>query len=468
MSLPNHLDERARLLNRKPRNAKGKCVIYLMQTYRRLECNHALQLAALHAHEQRLPLVIVETLFCDEPWMSERIAAFICQGATETAAQAKSRRLNYFFVASSGHRELEPLLSLAASVVTDDYPTRPVQARNQALARKLRCPLYAVDSNGIIPLNRFPKEEFAARTLRPKLHRLLPEYWNSFEEPALPKLALPPDLQRTFLKAAKKPTAAFVASLPIDHSVRPSPLFQGGRKTALRRLDHFLRKSLLRYASCRNDPNEDCASELSPYLRHGFLSPLEVALAVAEHHEEGSEGAQAFLEELIVRRELSFNFTARNSRHDSWAGLPAWAIKTLEKHTRDQRGWYYGRTAFEKAETGDDLWNAAQLELLETGKIHNYPRMYWGKMFLAWSRNPRQALRWCLELNNKYALDGGDPNSYAGVLWCFGKHDRPWGPERPVFGLVRIMTRSGMERKFDVPAYIKKQKARSRSAAGFE
>jgi deoxyribodipyrimidine photo-lyase len=248
-----------------------------------------------------------------------------------------------------------------------------------------------------------------------------------------------------------------LARLTIDRSVAPSEAFQGGPAEAKRRLTRFVGSKLAYYADRRNDPTLDFQSGLSPYLHFGQISPVDVALA-AMTSGAPRNALDAFLEELIVRRELSMNFAARNPDCCAYAGLPNWARATLAAHARDRRDHLYDEAAWEAAATHDPYWNAAQREMVRTGKMHNYMRMYWGKKILEWSRSPEAAFDIALRLNDKYELDGRDPNSCAGVAWCFGKHDRPW-TERPVFGMVRYMNAAGLDRKFDMPDYVERNAA---------
>jgi deoxyribodipyrimidine photo-lyase len=244
-----------------------------------------------------------------------------------------------------------------------------------------------------------------------------------------------------------------VAACEIDHSVPAPRGLCGGRGEARRRLKEFLQNRLRRYAGEKNEPAAHATSELSPYLHRGYISSLEIALAVREHAAEHKLMADEFLEELIVRRELAFNF-ARHAAGNSLDDLPAWARQTLRTHRNDPRDPVYTRAQLESAATYDDLWNAAQRELLLRGKIHGYYRMYWGKKVLEWSATHEEALATALYLNDRYALDGQDPNGNTNILWCFGLHDRPW-TERPIFGMVRWMSRGGMERKTDVASYLR-------------
>jgi deoxyribodipyrimidine photo-lyase len=302
---------------------------------------------------------------------------------------------------------------------------------------------YAVDSSCIVPAKCIEARSYAAYSIRPKIHRLLERFLQPVEKIRL---------RRKWTAGLPALPALDAASCEIDHSVPQSTLFRGGRKQAEVRLDHFLAHGLRRYARDKNQPTAHATSNLSPYLHSGYISSLEVALRVREHAREHKLIADEFLEELIVRRELAFNFAWYAKRVDSLTELPDWARATLRAHRKDKRHPQYAREQFELAATHDDLWNAAQKELLMRGKIHGYYRMYWGKKIIEWSRTPEEALATMIHLNDKYALDGQDPNSYANILWCFGLHDRPWG-ERPIFGMVRYMARSGMNRKTDVQTY---------------
>ncbi len=317
----------------------------------------------------------------------------------------------------------------------------------------MRVPVYTVDSNGVIPLDAFEKEEYAARTMRPKIKRLLPDYLKPMRSVALRKRAprLKVDCPETLVTAEN--VAALVSECDIDHTVKPSPIYKGGTRAGRARLRHFVKKILPRYDEARNDPSIDGTSRLSPYLHFGFLSALEIALAV-ERARAPRAAKDAYLEELIVRRELAFNFTRFNARYDSLDSLPDWAKKTMREHATDARPALLEPERIERAETYDELWDATERELLRTGEIHNYARMLWGKRVIEWRATYEESFRLLEHLNNKYALDGRNPNSYAGILWCFGKHDRAWGPEREVFGKLRFMSSQAMARKFDARRYI--------------
>jgi deoxyribodipyrimidine photo-lyase len=312
-------------------------------------------------------------------------------------------------------------------------------------------PVYVVDSNGIIPMSKFEKEEYAAYTIRPKIKRLLPDYLKPFKEekPIFRADDLKIDCpEETFVENIEK----LVAECAIDHSVRPSFIYHGGTENGRKRLKKFVSEILKDYDEARNKPDRDGSSRLSAYLHFGFLSSLEIALAVKDADVPQSS-KEAYLEELIVRRELSYNFTRHNPRYNSLESLPLWVQETMRKHADDVRSPVYSPEQLENFRTHDELWNAAQREMVLTGEMHNYVRMLWGKNVIAWTRTYEEAFVILEHLNNKYCLDGRNPNSYAGILWCFGKHDRPW-MERPVFGTIRYMTSGSTGKKFDSRKYI--------------
>ena len=380
-------------------------------------------------------MLFYEGLAYDYPFASDRFSAFILDGVPDNERACERLRIGYRFYWSRTARDpndtVYRLAKDAAALVTDDYPLFPAKRYNPSVAAKLDIPYYIVDSSCIVPMSCFDKREYAAYTIRPKIRKFLPQYLGP-----VPRIRV---------------QHPFVAKLPKP----PRPVTsQGGASAAHRRLRHFLKHNLHRYANLSNQPSENATSGLSPYLHFGHISSLEIALAVQDYASEHQLLPNEFLEELIVRRELAFNFARFTPHPESLEVLPDWARKTLAKHARDKRDPTYSTDQFERAETHDPLWNAAQKELLLTGKIHGYYRMYWGKKIIEWSRSPDDALRTALYLNDRYALDGRDPNSYTNILWCFGLHDRPW-IERPIFGQIRYMSYDGMRRKTDVDAYIR-------------
>ncbi len=301
-------------------------------------------------------------------------------------------------------------------------------------------------------MSKFEKENYAAYTIRPRIKKMLDEYFVPFEEVAIKnkKPDIKVDCPNTEVNSQN--IAELVAECDIDHDVKPSPIYHGGTENGRKRLKHFVENILQNYNETRNKPELDGSSRLSSYLHFGFLSSLEIALAV-KNSNAPQESKDAFLEELIVRRELSYNFTKFNKDYDSLKSLPDWVQQTMREHVDDERDPIYSLEQLENAETHDELWNAAQREMVETGEMHNYIRMLWGKLVIQWSKNYEEAFANLVHLNNKYCLDGRNPNSYAGILWCFGKHDRPW-MEREIFGKMRYMTSNSTGKKFDSKKYI--------------
>ena len=448
---------RVRSLNGEGLRPHSKYILYWAQMNRRVDSNHALLFAAELANQHNLPLLFYEGLTCSYPYSSDRLHTFILEGVPDTERRLQKLGIGYVFYLRKRRSDPDDILYLlahnAAAVVTDDYPAFIARWHNARVPAKLDIPYYAVDSTCIVPMSAFEKREYAAYTIRPKIKKLLGHF-----------LLAAPRLRVRRKYAAARPAfhtavtktniSDLVKHCEIDHSVRPSPAYRGGSAAAEQRLEQFLLKRLRRYSSEHNEPSADATSGLSPYLHFGQLSALQVALAVEDYANKNKLMAGEFLEELIVRRELAFNFAAHTEDIESSANLPDWVRATLARHAVDRRDTIYTRDQFERAQTHDPLWNAAQTELLVFGKIHGYYRMYWGKKILEWSESPQEALATMIYLNDRYALDGRDPNGYANILWCLGLHDRPW-PERPIFGTVRYMSYEGMRRKTDVDAYIR-------------
>jgi deoxyribodipyrimidine photo-lyase len=421
---------------------------------RRAESNHGLKFAADLANELALPLLFYEGLTCTYPHASDRFHTFLLDGVAETSRRLAKLGIGYVFHLhkrrSDPNRALYHLAADAAALVTDDYPTFIAARHNATVPERVAIPYYVVDSSCIVPMAHFDKQEYAAYTIRPKIHKVLSKYL----QPVPPlRLKKKWDLPVSPLHCEVENVTKLVSECEIDHSVAPSSEFRGGRKEAERRLAEFLEFNLRRYAKTSNQPSEKSTSGMSPYLHFGHISSLEIALAVKAHAEKHKLIVDEFLEELIVRRELAFNFARFGPRPDTLTALPNWARATLAKHDGDPRQWVYTQDQFEKGETHDALWNATQQEMLRDGKIHGYYRMYWGKKIIEWSPTHQDALNTMIYLHDKYALDGRDPNTYTNILWCFGLHDRPW-TERPIFGMIRYMGLEGMKRKTDVDAYI--------------
>jgi deoxyribodipyrimidine photo-lyase len=431
--------------------AEGQCVVYWMQRAQRGIDNPALDVAIQAANEMQKPLAVFFGLHPKYPNANLRHYAFLLEGLEETAQKIEERGAAFIFRPYPKNNLLEFCDEVkACMVIGDENPMREPEGWRKSAAEKLRIPFWTVDADVIVPVKLFEKEEYAARTIRPKIHRLLEVFLQSADKP------------RAHHQFKQKPrsvpidTRKILTSLPFDRSVQPVTCFKGGSREATKRLRSFIKNRLTSYHTDRNFPEIDGTSSLSAYLHFGHISPVTIALAV-KNADAPQAARDAYLEELIVRRELAINFVARNPAYDRLQGAPNWALKTLAEQADDIRPHLYTEAQLESAATADTLWNAAQIEMMITGKMHGYLRMYWAKKILEWTETPEEAFDIAVRLNDKYELDGRDPNGYTGIAWAIGgKHDRPWAPRRPVFGLIRYMSAAGMARKFDVKAYIQK------------
>ncbi|MCB1057317.1 MAG: deoxyribodipyrimidine photolyase [Acidobacteria bacterium] len=479
---------RVRRINDAALRPDGAYVLYWMIASRRLDWNFSLQRAVDHARELGKPLVILEALRIGYPWASDRLHRFVLDGMAEHRARLEGSQVLYHpYVepeAGAGSGLLETLAARAAVVVTDDYPAFFLPRMVAAAGKKLGVRLEAVDGNGLLPMASADRTFARAFDFRRHLQRELPKHLGDLPKAhpllghSLERLgSLPKEVLERWPAADAELLAgspARLAELPIDHSVPVVDGTRGGAKAAGAVLERFLEERLERYGDGRNHPDEDAASELSPYLHFGHLAAHEVFTAVLEregwtpekiHGGTGgarsgwwgaSEAAESFLDELITWREVGFNMCSREPGYDRYESLPEWAQETLAEHAGDPRPEVYSLDEFDRAATHDEVWNAAQRQLRGEGKIHNYLRMVWGKKILHWSASPREALDIMIELNNRYALDGRDPNSYSGIFWVLGRYDRAWGPEREVFGKIRYMSCDNTRRKLHMERYLER------------
>lgn len=462
---------RIREANARPRREAGGYVLYWMTAYRRTRWNFALQRAAEEARDRALPLVVLEELPCGHRWDCDRLHQFAIDGMRDNAARCGEAGATYVphveRAPGEGLDLLEHLARRARLVVTDDFPADPPARMLREAGGRLDVRLEAVDSGGLFPASATERVFPTAFAFRRFLQGTLPEHLASTPDPD-PIRRLPPPPRLDLPARFGVGFEIDLARLPIDHRVAPTTR-RGGENEARRRMREFLRKRLSRYDEDRNHPDLEGSSGLSPWLRHGHLSAHEIAAALVEEvprkrrvtgRKDGWWGlptpAESFLDELVTWRELGINYASKREDYDRYESLPAWARATLEKHGKDPRPYRYSREALESAATHDPLWNAAQTQLVREGRLHNYMRMLWGKKILEWTRSPREALDIMIDLNNKYALDGRDPNSYSGIFWVLGRYDRPWGPERPVFGLVRYMSSENTARKLRVSEYVRR------------
>jgi len=426
----------------------GRYVLYWMQSSHRAQFNHALEYAIQMANRIHNPVVTYFGLTGDFPDANERHYWFMVEGLREVQIELADRGIQMVVRLESPARGAVKLARGASVVVVDRGYSHLERKWRSEVARAISCPIIQVESDIIVPVEEAsPKEEYSAATFRPKITKKLASYLIPLSATTPSRESLKLDLNAFDISDIE----SVLACLTIDRSVRRVHDFSGGTTEANHRLEEFLRHNLDRYHELRNDPTRAQLSNLSPYLHFGQISPLYIALRVAA---TDSPGKDAYLEELIVRRELARNFVFYNPHYHSFNGLSQWAQTTLSNHSQDPRSYIYTLPELEHGETHDRYWNAAQREMKNRGKMHGYMRMYWGKKILEWSRTPQDAFKAAIHLNNKYELDGRDPSGFAGVAWCFGKHDRPW-KERSIFGKVRYMNARGLERKFDANKYVK-------------
>lgn len=445
--------ERIRRLNANP-VGRGRFVLYWMQASQRARCNHALEYAIERANALDQPVLILFGITDNYPEANERHYAFMLEGLACVSRDLRQRGIRFLAVHQPPHLAAVDLAKHASVLVTDRGYLRLQRAWREHVAENVECEAMQVETDVVVPADVVSrKEEFAARTIRPRIHIHLDQYLTPLSEIPLKRdsLTLKIDAKKTL---DIENVDATLARLKIDRSVGRVRDYIGGSDAADKLFTLFLRRKLADYAELRNEPSRDFVSHMSPYLHFGQVSPLDLALR-ARDAQGPRESKEAFLEELIIRRELSINFVLHNAHYDTYECLPAWARATLRDHAKDRRAYTYTLDEFERSRTHDPYWNAAQTEMVRTGKMHNYMRMYWGKKIIEWSATPEEAFATALHLNNKYELDGRDPNSFAGVAWCFGKHDRPW-TRRNIFGTVRYMNDKGLERKCDIRAYVNK------------
>jgi len=440
--------ERLNLMNERE-SKKGEFVLYWMQRAQRSEFNHALEYALEKANELDIPLLVFFGITDDFEEGNLRHYRFMLEGLKETKKRLEDRDIKLVIKNQHPKEGIVKLSKEASLLVVDKAYLDFLRKWREEVAEKIDIPMIEVETDLIVPVKEASsKEEYAARTIRPKIEDDLGKYMREVKQRDLSN----PSLGYDFDGFDMEDIWRALSKLDIDKGVKAVESYKGGVIEAKKYLDEFIEHKLGGYGDHSNDPAKDYLSHMSPYLHFGQISPLYVALKVKE---KGGPGIDEYLEQLIVRRELAYNFVYYNEDYRSLDCLPDWAQKTLEKHSDDEREYVYSREDFEKAETHDEYWNAAQEEMLKTGKMHGYMRMYWGKKILEWSEAPEKAYETALHLNNKYELDGRDPNGFAGVAWCFGKHDQGW-KEREVYGKVRYMNANGLERKFDMERYVEK------------
>lgn len=474
---------RIRALNARAIAPERAFVLYWMTSARRATANFALDRAIEHARTLKRPLVVLEPLRVDYRWASDRLHTFVIEGMAENEAAFATQPVTYYPYlepeAGAGRGLLRALAAHACVVVADDSPAFFLPRMLAAAAAQVDVALEAVDGIGLIPLRATDHAYPTAYAFRRFVHPWLARHGapmpsrDPFRGVRLPALAtLPKEITARWpAAAALDDPAAIVARLPIDHTVPAAPI-RGGHGAAERALYSFIDRGLDAYERDRNDPDAAGASGFSPYLHFGHLGTHEVVAEMIAHDvwtpamiETAARGSRAgwgggaagaFLDQLVTWREIGFNMCVHESAYAEYDSLPEWARRTLDEHAEDPREFRYTLDEFADSATHDPLWNAAQRELRTTGAMHNYLRMLWGKKILEWTRSPREALAVMVELNNRYALDGRDPNSYSGIFWTLGRYDRAWGPVRPVFGKIRFMSSANTKRKLNVKRYLER------------
>jgi deoxyribodipyrimidine photo-lyase len=440
-------------LNDKPVRSDGRFVLYWMQQSQRAEWNHALEYAIERANELDLPVAVVFGLMDDYPEANERHVAFMLQGLEDVFQTLEKRGIAAFL--GRGHpADIAIEAGQGAALMVCDMGYLRHQAEWRArVAEESDCEVVEVESDVVVPVETASDHaEYMARTIRPKLHKHLDELLQPVRSIEIKKSKIRPSRFQGLEKFSQELPS--IGSLKLDRRVGAVNCFKGGTTEAKRRLKDFIENSLAVYSAHSNQPQTDDVSAMSLYLHFGQISPLYIALEVLKS-EASKEAKDAFIEQLIVRRELAMNFVWFTPDYDQFSCLPDWAQKTLRDHADDEREFVYSRDEFEQSKTHDPYWNAAMTEMRVTGTMHNYMRMYWGKKILEWSPSPQEAFETALAINNKYFIDGRDPNSYAGVAWIFGKHDQAW-KERPIFGKTRYMNANGLKRKCDIEGYVSK------------
>lgn len=486
MSVPNY---RITAVNSADVQPSGDYVLYWMTAFRRLEDNFSLQRAVQHAVALKKPVLIFEALRSGYEWASVRLHRFVIQGMADNHKAAAAASVSYYpYVEpkpNAGSGLLQELAKHACVVVTDDFPCFFLPNMLKAVAPRLPVLVEAVDSNGLYPMRDTDRVFTRAFSFRNHLQKTLEPFLSDFPEQqplAHPELLKTDCVPASILKRWPAATdqmltadPAVLAKLPIDQSVGPA-LLDGGSQMALNQARSFVKRRLDRYADERNQPDNDPSSGLSPYLHFGHIAAHRVFQMVAETEEwsvadlrdvkqtKGSRqgwwnmspSAESFLDELITWRELGYNACCHDPNYDRYESLPDFARQTLDQHASDPREHLYSYEQFRDAETHDEIWNAAQTQLVREGRMHNYLRMLWGKKILEWTESPQQALDIMVDLNNRYAVDGRNPNSWSGIFWVLGRYDRAWGPERPVFGKIRFMSSDSTRRKIKLKDYLEK------------
>tara|TARA_B100000003_G_scaffold181490_2_gene173339 strand:+ start:183 stop:1682 length:1500 start_codon:yes stop_codon:yes gene_type:complete len=499
--LKTNLDDRLRMVNDKEVFVDGEYVLYWMIATRRFNYNAALEYAAKLAENYGKPLLVVEEISTSHKFANDRITSFVIQGMVENTSIFKEHNIRFIpwveTPLSGPMGLLKTLAKRACLIVTDDFPTYYPLSATKAAGKSLNRKVIAVDSNGVFPMSWTSSAFSTAHSFRRFIHANFSRCRETWPQ-KVPintdyDYSISDDLYRSIIQecSVKIPPYEWLwrcseggstgkkalSTIDIDHDVQPVRQARGGRNTAAKKLAVFLKNRLNRYNVDRNNIEKPSVSGLSPWLHFGHISSIEIVGKILDSEKWTPEnittsrkgaregwwglpaGVESFLDQIITWRELGFNNAFHNPNHNKYESIPEWAKLTLSEHTDDER-MLYTFEQIENAETHDEVWNAAQQELLQTGIIHNYLRMLWGKRILEWAQTPEQAVEWMIELNDKYALDGRDPNSYTGIFWVLGRHDRAWGPERAIFGKIRYMSSENTKKKLKLKPYLQQFRSR--------
>ncbi|MGB9664752.1 MAG: deoxyribodipyrimidine photo-lyase [Ignavibacteria bacterium] len=447
------MQARVKKLNTKQLNISGKYIAYIMEASQRAYYNHALEFAIMLSNEYKKPLIVVFNLTDKYKFSNLRYYTFMLEGLIELKKIFKERGIKFLIRKADYVSGSVEISRNAVALVTDRNYLRIQRNWRSRLGQQIEIPLFEIETDVIVPIELVSnKKEPYAATIRPKILKLLDQFLEPVTHQDLKVKSNSFEIEELNSNSVDE----IISNLEIDKSVKAvSEFYQGGYENAQKFLKIFIEMKLPHYKEFRSDPTRDFQSELSPYIHFGQISTLQILLEILKNYDLKDENVQTFINEAVIWRELARNFCFYNSLYNQYDGIPVWAKATLEEHLKDKREFIYSLEDFEFAKTHDPYWNAAQIQLLKTGKMHNYMRMYWAKKLIEWTKHPKDAFDFACYLNDKYELDGRDPNGYAGISWCFGTHDRPWF-ERNIFGKVRYMNDKGLERKFEMKKYLEK------------
>ncbi len=446
-------DKRIKLLNKKGFSEKGKYILYCMEACQREDYNPALEFAIHLSNNYKKPVLVAFFITDKYRFSNQRYYRFMLEGIIKTKKKIEERGVKFLV---QKDKFLEGCLRLgkdAFGIITDKNYLKTQRKWREDLALMSEISVFEVETEVVVPLDYISSKAVPYSYLyRKKLEKLIHSFLRDYEK-------IEPEFNSTGMDLEsidfEKPED-YLKILNIDKTVPTvEKYYTGGSEEAEKRLKEFIEKKLPYYKDYRSDPSKDYQSNLSPYLHFGQISPAKVVNEILKEYDYEDANIKSFLNEIVVWRELARNFCWHNPNYNQYEGIPKWAKESLEKHVSDKRPYLYTLEELEHGLTHDKYWNAAQKELLETGKMHNYMRMYWAKKLIEWTDHPKTAFDYACYLNDKYELDGRDPNGYAGISWCFGSFDRPW-QERKIFGKVRYMSDKGLERKFNIKKYVEK------------